>query len=74
MSRLLLAAIRGYRYLLSPWWGGQCRFTPTCSEYAMDAIREHGSLGGLWLAIRRISKCHPWHQGGFDPVPPESRP
>ncbi len=74
MSRLLLAAIRGYRYLLSPWWGGQCRFTPTCSEYAMDAVREHGPLGGSWLALRRISKCHPWHQGGFDPVPPEPRP
>lgn len=69
MSRLLLAAIRGYRYLLSPWWGGQCRFTPTCSEYAMDAIHEHGSLRGTWLAVRRVSKCHPWHQGGFDPVP-----
>jgi putative membrane protein insertion efficiency factor len=69
MSRLLLAAIRGYRYLLSPWWGGQCRFTPTCSEYAMDAIHEHGSLRGTWLALRRVSKCHPWHQGGFDPVP-----
>jgi putative component of membrane protein insertase Oxa1/YidC/SpoIIIJ protein YidD len=51
MSRLLLAAIRGYRYLLSPWWGGQCRFTPTCSEYAMDAIREHGSLA-------RLVACH----------------
>ena len=69
MSRLLLAAIRGYRYLLSPWWGIQCRFTPSCSEYAMDAIREHGSLRGAWLAMRRVSKCHPWHQGGFDPVP-----
>lgn len=69
MSRLLLAAIRGYRYLLSPWWGGQCRFTPTCSQYAMDAIQEHGSMRGTWLALRRVSKCHPWHQGGFDPVP-----
>ncbi len=69
MSRLLLAAIRGYRFLLSPWWGGQCRFTPTCSEYAMDAIQEHGSARGTWLALRRISKCHPWHAGGFDPVP-----
>ena len=69
MSRLLLAAIRGYRYLLGPWWGGQCRFTPTCSEYAMDAIREHGSMRGAWLAIRRVSKCHPWHHGGFDPAP-----
>lgn len=69
MSRLLLAAIRGYRYLLSPWWGGHCRFTPTCSEYAIGAIHEHGSLRGTWLALRRVSKCHPWHQGGFDPVP-----
>jgi putative membrane protein insertion efficiency factor len=69
MSRLLLAVIRGYRYLLSPWWGGQCRFTPTCSEYAMDAIHEHGALRGTWLAMRRVSKCHPWHHGGFDPAP-----
>ena len=69
MSHLLLAVIRGYRYLLSPWWGGQCRFTPTCSEYAMDAIRDHGALRGTWLAMRRVSKCHPWHHGGFDPAP-----
>jgi putative membrane protein insertion efficiency factor len=69
MSRFLAAAIRGYRYLLSPWWGGQCRFTPSCSHYAEEAIREHGSLRGTWLAMRRVSKCHPWHQGGFDPVP-----
>jgi len=69
MSHLLLAVIRGYRYLLSPWWGGQCRFTPTCSEYAMDSIREHGCLRGSWMAMRRVSRCHPWHHGGFDPVP-----
>jgi putative membrane protein insertion efficiency factor len=69
MTRFLAAAIRGYRYLLSPWWGGQCRFTPSCSHYAEEAIREHGSLRGTWLAMRRVSKCHPWHQGGFDPVP-----
>jgi putative membrane protein insertion efficiency factor len=69
MSHLLLAVIRGSRYLLSPWWGGQCRFTPTCSEYAMDAIHEHGALRGTWLAMRRVSKCHPWHHGGFDPAP-----
>ncbi|HEX3060874.1 MAG TPA: membrane protein insertion efficiency factor YidD [Usitatibacter sp.] len=69
MSHLLLAVIRGYRYLLSPWWGGQCRFTPTCSEYAMDAIHAHGALRGTWLAMRRVSKCHPWHHGGFDPAP-----
>jgi putative membrane protein insertion efficiency factor len=74
MSRLLLAAIRGYRYLLSPWWGGQCRFSPTCSHYAEEAIREHGCLGGTWLALRRVSKCHPWHHGGFDPVPRANEP
>ena len=69
MSRLLLALIRAYRYLLSPWWGSQCRFTPTCSEYAAEAIERHGALHGGWLALRRIGRCHPWHAGGFDPVP-----
>ena len=69
MKRLLLAAIRGYRYLLSPWWGNQCRFAPTCSEYAAHAIEQHGALRGSWLAARRVARCHPWHHGGFDPVP-----
>jgi hypothetical protein len=69
MARILLALIRGYRYLLKPWWGNHCRFTPTCSEYAMDAIHRHGALGGSWLAFRRILRCHPWQPGGFDPVP-----
>jgi putative membrane protein insertion efficiency factor len=69
MSRLLLALIRAYRYLLSPWWGGSCRFTPSCSTYAMEAIERHGSVRGGWLALRRIARCHPWCAGGFDPVP-----
>jgi len=69
MKSVLIALVRAYRFALSPWWGRQCRFTPTCSEYAEEAIREHGSLKGAWLAMRRVSKCHPWHQGGFDPVP-----
>jgi len=69
MARFLLALIRGYRYVLSPWWGNQCRFTPTCSEYAMQAVERHGALEGAWLAARRILRCHPWHPGGFDPVP-----
>jgi putative membrane protein insertion efficiency factor len=69
MRPLLLAVIRGYRYLLSPWWGRHCRFTPTCSEFAIEAIERHGSLRGSWLATRRIACCHPWHRGGFDPVP-----
>jgi uncharacterized protein len=69
MKSLLLGLIRAYRLLLSPWWGGQCRFTPTCSEYAAEAIEIHGSLHGSWLAMRRLARCHPWCRGGFDPVP-----
>jgi putative membrane protein insertion efficiency factor len=69
MSRLLLALIRAYRFALSPWWGNACRFTPTCSEYAMDAIERHGALRGSWLALRRVGRCHPWHAGGYDPAP-----
>lgn len=69
MKPILLALIRAYRLLLSPWWGRQCRFTPTCSEFALEAIERHGSLHGSWLAMRRIGRCHPWHAGGFDPVP-----
>ena len=69
MKRLLLALIRGYRLVLSPWWGRQCRFMPSCSEYASEAIERHGSAEGAWLAMRRIGRCHPWCPGGFDPVP-----
>jgi uncharacterized protein len=69
MKRLLLAIIRAYQFLLSPWVGNQCRFYPTCSHYAAEAIERHGSLCGSWLAVRRIGKCHPWHPGGMDPVP-----
>ena len=69
MARLMLLVIRAYRYLLSPWWGNQCRFDPSCSEYALQAIDGHGALRGSWLALRRLTKCHPWHRGGFDPVP-----
>jgi len=69
MKSLLLGLIRAYQLLLGPWWGGRCRFTPTCSEYAMEAIEAHGSLRGTWLALRRLARCHPWCEGGFDPVP-----
>lgn len=69
MKAVLIALIKGYRLLLSPWWGRQCRFTPTCSEFAEEAIERHGALQGTWLAMRRISRCHPWHTGGYDPVP-----
>ena len=69
MRRLLIGIIRAYQYLLSPWWGNHCRFTPTCSHYAVEALERHGTLAGLWLAIKRILRCHPWSAGGYDPVP-----
>jgi uncharacterized protein len=68
-QRLLVGAIRVYQIALSPYFGNQCRFYPTCSEYAMLAVRKHGALKGTWLAIRRIGRCHPYHPGGHDPVP-----
>jgi uncharacterized protein len=73
MRRLLIALIDGYRVLLSPFFGTQCRFYPTCSSYAREAIEIHGSLYGTWLAAKRIVKCGPWHHGGVDPVPPPRR-
>jgi putative membrane protein insertion efficiency factor len=69
IARALIALVRGYRYVLGPWWGTQCRFQPTCSQYAIQALERHGAWRGSLLAVRRISRCHPWHAGGFDPVP-----
>lgn len=65
----LVAVVRGYKYAVSPFLGMNCRFAPSCSEYAVEALERHGALRGLWLAARRVSRCHPWHPGGFDPVP-----
>jgi uncharacterized protein len=70
MQRIAILLIRGYQLLLSPFLGGNCRYQPTCSEYAAEAIRAHGTLRGSLLAARRIGRCHPWGGAGHDPVPP----
>ena len=69
LARLLILPIRFYQLAISPLLGPSCRFTPTCSEYARLAIIKHGPFKGLWLAIRRILRCHPWGGSGYDPVP-----
>ncbi|MFN3987352.1 MAG: membrane protein insertion efficiency factor YidD [Rhodocyclaceae bacterium] len=72
-KRLLLGLIGVYRYGISPMLGRNCRFHPTCSEYAMEAVERHGALKGAWLAIKRVGRCHPFHPGGYDPVPEPSQ-
>ena len=69
LNYFLIVPIKLYQILLSPLIGPSCRFTPTCSNYAIDAINKHGPFKGFWLAIKRISKCHPWGGSGHDPVP-----
>ncbi|MBU0653608.1 MAG: membrane protein insertion efficiency factor YidD [Gammaproteobacteria bacterium] len=69
MKRLLILIIRGYQLFISPMLGSNCRFYPTCSHYAQEAVEKHGALKGSWLAIRRIGRCNPWHEGGVDLVP-----
>ena len=69
MKRLMLALIRFYRRAVSPYTAPTCRYIPTCSQYAIEAIKRHGPLRGTWLAIRRIMRCHPWGGSGYDPVP-----
>lgn len=69
MKTVLLALIRGYRYFISPLFPPTCRFQPTCSSYAIKAIALHGTIKGSWLGINRILRCHPFHPGGYDPVP-----
>ena len=69
MKPLLLLLLRSYQYVVRPLLGANCRFYPSCSDYAKEAIERHGALRGLWLSVRRVAKCHPYHPGGFDPVP-----
>jgi len=75
LSRLLAWPLLGlvslYRILISPWLGNNCRFEPSCSAYALQALRTHGAFRGLWLTARRIARCHPWGGSGYDPVPEE---
>ncbi|MDG2353433.1 MAG: membrane protein insertion efficiency factor YidD [Gammaproteobacteria bacterium] len=69
MRYLLLIPIKFYQLFISPFLGANCRFDPTCSQYSYDAVKEHGFFKGFALSAKRIGKCHPWHDGGFDPVP-----
>ena len=69
MARLLLMLLAVYRIALSPFLGRNCRFSPSCSDYASEAVTRHGAAKGAWLSVKRITRCHPWHPGGFDPVP-----
>ena len=69
MSRLLQLLIRFYQYCISPLVPPRCRYTPTCSQYALEAVRRYGALKGGWLAVKRIARCHPWGGSGYDPVP-----
>jgi len=69
MKSVLIGALRAYQYLFRPLLGANCRFYPSCSEYAREAIARHGAARGVALAARRIGRCHPWHDGGYDPVP-----
>jgi putative membrane protein insertion efficiency factor len=74
VARVLLALLAGYRRFVSPLLGPRCRFAPSCSAYALEAVRVHGAARGSWLAARRLARCHPFHPGGHDPVPPAVSP
>ena len=74
MKHLLIGFIRAWRFAISPLYGQVCRYHPTCSAYALEAVTVHGALRGTWLSVRRIGRCHPWAAGGYDPVPPRATP
>ena len=69
IQKVLILLVKGYRFILSPWLGSSCRFTPTCSAYALEALESHGAAKGSYLTLRRLSRCHPWCAGGHDVVP-----
>ena len=69
MTPVLVAALRGYQYAIRPMLGANCRFYPSCSDYAIEALQRHGAARGSWLAAKRLCRCHPYHPGGYDPVP-----
>jgi putative membrane protein insertion efficiency factor len=69
MQRLLITVVKAYRLVLSPWLGSACRFQPTCSYYAIEALTRHGAASGTHLTFKRLARCHPWCDGGHDPVP-----
>ncbi|MEC8580154.1 MAG: membrane protein insertion efficiency factor YidD [Pseudomonadota bacterium] len=68
-ARILSLPVKAYRLIFSPWVGHNCRYQPTCSAYALEALEKHGAIKGGWLAARRILRCHPWGKSGYDPVP-----
>ncbi len=68
MQRALIVVLRAYKLVISPWLPSACRYYPTCSEYMLEAVRKHGAVKGVWLGLRRLGRCHPFHEGGYDPV------
>jgi len=70
LKQIFILLVKGYQFLISPLLGNNCRFYPSCSQYMIQAIERFGIIKGIYLGIKRLSKCHPWHEGGMDPIPP----
>jgi hypothetical protein len=68
MQKVLIALLRGYKKFISPFLPSACRYSPTCSEYMMQAVAKHGAARGVWMGVKRLARCHPFHEGGYDPV------